>query len=323
MSSGLGQLGLVAIGRNEGDRLKACLRSVPPGIPIAYVDSGSTDGSVTFARSLGATVLQLDTHQTFTAARARNEGFTKLLVERPDLEFVQFVDGDCELEIGWLTESMAFLAANDGYGAVCGRRRERFPEASFYNRMCDDEWNTPIGDALACGGDALYRVPAIVDAGGFDPLVVAGEEPELCFRLRSKDWKIRRLDIPMTIHDANMMHVLQWWMRSVRSGYGYAQVWRKTKTSGGPAIYGRQVVSALFWTLGIPVLAVVLAILFGPWALLAAPGAWMIQIVRLGLRFGWRKGALLLGGKVAESVGALRYAITALCGGAQGAILYK
>jgi glycosyltransferase involved in cell wall biosynthesis len=316
-------VGLVAIGRNEGERLKVCLGSIPDGIPITYVDSGSTDGSVTFARSLGANVVELDQHQPFTAARARNEGFRQLMMNDPDLELVQFVDGDCELERGWLAASEAFLAASKEYGAVCGRRRERYPEASFYNRMCDDEWNTPVGDALACGGDALYRVSALFEAGGFDPLVIAGEEPELCARLRSKGWNIRRLDIPMTIHDANMMHTLQWWRRSVRCGYGYAQVWRKTATSGGPSIYGRQIASALFWTLGIAMLALVLAIGVSPWALLVAPAAWILQLVRLSFRVGWMKGAHLLAGKVAESWGALRYAMTAMRGSSQGAIFYK
>lgn len=317
------RLGLVAIGRNEGKRLEVCLQSVPGGIPMVYVDSGSTDGSLTFAISVGAKVVELDTHQPFTAARARNEGFQHLLFLEPSLEFVQFVDGDCELERGWLIESEAFLVANENYGAACGRRRERFPEASFYNRMCDDEWDSPIGDALACGGDALYRVAAIVDAGGFDPMVIAGEEPELCARLRGKGWKIRRLDIPMTIHDANMMHALQWWMRTVRCGYGYAQVWHKTRASGGNSIYERQIASALFWTLGISILALVSAFVFGPWALLFAPVAWTLQLVRLSMVSGWRKAVHLLFGKVAESLGALRYAVTALRGRTQGAIFYK
>jgi len=323
MSSEARRLGLVAIGRNEGERLKACLRSVPDSIPVAYVDSGSTDDSVSFARSLGAAVVELDSLQPFTAARARTEGLRHLIMHEPTLEFVQFLDGDCELEYGWLVESGAYLSENEAYGAVCGRRRERFPEASFYNRMCDDEWNTPIGDALACGGDALYRIAAIVDAGGFDPSVIAGEEPELCARLRGKGWKIRRLDVPMTIHDANMMHALQWWRRSVRCGYGYAQVWYKTRRTGGPSIYGRQTASALFWTLGISILALVLAIVFGPWALLVAPVAWILQLVRLSFRFGWRKGGYLLLGKAAESFGAIQCAITVLRGRAQGAIFYK
>jgi hypothetical protein len=46
--------GLSVIGRNEGDRLKSCLQSLVPACDrVVYVDSGSTDDSVTFARSLG------------------------------------------------------------------------------------------------------------------------------------------------------------------------------------------------------------------------------------------------------------------------------
>ena len=323
MYENAGQLGVVAIGRNEGERLKACLRSIPQSIPIVYVDSGSTDGSVEFASSLGALVVELDTLEPFTAARARNKGFQQLLLARPHLEFVQFIDGDCELERGWLTEGKAYLVTHSNYAAVCGRRRERFPNVSFYNRMCDAEWDTPIGDATACGGDALYRVQAIDAVGGFDPWLIAGEEPELCLRLRNNDWKIRRQDVPMTVHDANMTRVQQWWKRSIRCGFGYAQVWRKTAASDGSSLYGRQLASALFWTLGLVASAIILALILSPWALLLAPAAWALQLLRLSSRFGLRQAMHLLGGKFAETLGALRYATTVLRGRSQGAIFYK
>ena len=316
-------LGLVVIGRNEGERLKACLRSIPDTLPVAYVDSGSSDGSVDFAKSLNALVVELDPDLPFTAARARNEGFQCLLRTLPCIEFVQFVDGDCEIERGWLTESQAFLVVNQDHAAVCGRRRERFPSASFYNGMIDQEWDTPIGDAEACGGDAMYRVDALIEVGAFDPQMIAGEEPELCARLRHLGWKIERLDGPMTIHDANMKLVRQWWRRSVRCGFGYAQVWSKTSRSGGPVIYGRELLSALFWTLGVVILSLMLMVTCSKWAIFLAPALWSLQLARLSFRFGWRKAAHLLVGKFAETLGALRYAGTVLRGNAQGAIFYK
>ena len=54
-----GNIGLVAIGRNEGERLRLCLGSVPGDMPIAYIDSASTDGSAELARSMGAVVVEL------------------------------------------------------------------------------------------------------------------------------------------------------------------------------------------------------------------------------------------------------------------------
>ena len=316
-------VGLVAIGRNEGDRLKRCLRSVPGDVPIVYVDSASTDDSVAFARSYGAHVVELDLTMPFTAARARNEGLAALLRSNPDIEYIQFVDGDCELEENWLSTASAFLIKKETIAAVCGRRREKYPDASLYNRMCDDEWNTPVGKADASGGDAMFRTAPLLQMGGYDPDMIAGEEPELCQRLRSQGWEIWRLDAPMTIHDADMHHIGQWWQRAIRSGFGYAQVRRKTAASDGDRLYRREVGSALFWTFGIIAVAILIAIILGPAWLAVAPAIWLMQLLRLSLREGFAKGSHLLVGKIAETIGIIRFALSYLRGSKQGAIFYK
>lgn len=316
-------IGLIAIGRNEGERLKRCLRSVPSGIPVVYVDSASTDDSVAFARSTNAIVIELDMTLPFTAARARNEGLRELLRIHPDITYVQFVDGDCEIETGWISRAADFLSTNENVASVCGRRRERYPDASSYNRMCDEEWNTPVGLAKACGGDALMRMKALQEVGGYDAAMIAGEEPELCQRLRSAGWQIWRLDAPMTIHDADMHRFGQWWKRAVRSGFGYAQVYNKTRASGGDQLYRREIVSALFWTIGIISLALISGIAFGTVGLVIAPFIWAVQFARLALREGPAKGFHLLLGKIAETQGAFRFFLGHLRGRKQGAIYYK
>jgi GT2 family glycosyltransferase len=217
-------VGVVAIGRNEGDRLVACLRSVVGRVrTVVYVDSASTDGSASRARELGAEVVDLDLSRPFTAARARNEGFARLMEIAPDLRYVQFVDGDCVVVEGWIETAVARLEARSKVAVACGRRRERHPDASVWNRIIDVEWDTPVGDALACGGDALMRVEAFRAVGGFDASVIAGEEPELCVRLRRAGWAIERLDAEMTLHDAAMTAPRQWWTRAVRAGHAYAE----------------------------------------------------------------------------------------------------
>jgi len=220
----LSRIGLVAIGRNEGERLRRCLESVVNQVEqVVYVDSGSTDQSVTLARSLGVDVVELDLSIPFTAARARNAGFARLLELSPQLDYVQFVDGDCEIVGGWLERAQQELDTNSDVVVVCGRRRERFPEATLYNRLCDIEWDTPVGEAKACGGDAMMRIAAIQAVGGYNPTLIAGEEPELCVRLRQKGGKVMRIDAEMTLHDAQMARFGQWWKRSVRAGYAYAE----------------------------------------------------------------------------------------------------
>jgi hypothetical protein len=228
-------VGVVVIGRNEGERLRACLESLA-GRRIVYVDSASTDGSVALARSLGAETVELDMSLPFSAARARNAGWKRLREADPDARWIQFVDGDCVVQGGWLEAGTAFLRDNPSYAAVSGRLRERFPERSLYNALCDLEWDAPVGDADAVGGIALYRLEAFEAVGGFDPTVVAGEEPELCLRLRKKGWKIRKLPDPMALHDADMKKFRQWWKRMVRGGYGGSDVAERFEAGKGPTL---------------------------------------------------------------------------------------
>jgi len=167
----------------------------------------------------------LDLSIPFTAARARNAGIARLLELIPDVEFVQVVDGDCELMSGFVEEALLAMDRDPKVAVVCGRRRERYPAASIYNRLCDMEWNTPVGEAEASGGDALIRVSAFTAAGGYDAGVIAGEEPELCFRLRALGWKVFRIDCEMTLHDAAVTEFAQWWKRAKRAGHAYAELY--------------------------------------------------------------------------------------------------
>ena len=250
----MNRIGLVVIARNEGERLRKCLLSVIEQVKhIVYVDSGSTDGSVELARSLKVHVIELDLSVSFTAARARNTGFACLLALNPHIEYVQFIDGDCELVSGWLEFAQNELNAKSDLAIVCGRRREQYPDKSIYNRLCDMEWDTPIGEAKACGGDAMMRVKAFQQVGGFNPTLIAGEEPELCVRLRQMGWQILRLNAEMTLHDAQIMHFKQWWRRAIRAGYAYAEgAWlHGTKPERH---WVKESQSILLWGLFIPIL---------------------------------------------------------------------
>ncbi|ODN65414.1 glycosyltransferase family 2 protein [Methylophaga muralis] len=217
-------IGAVVIGRNEGERLKQCLNSLVNELEyIVYVDSGSTDGSVALAQAIGVVVVSLDMTQPFTAARARNAGLATLVENYSSIDYVQFVDGDCEVQSGWITKAKDFLDTHPDFAAVCGRRRERYPDASIYNQLCDIEWDTPIGEARACGGDALFRLTALQTVDGYREGLIAGEEPEMCYRMRQLGWKIMRLDAEMTLHDAAMTRFGQWWKRNQRAGHAYAE----------------------------------------------------------------------------------------------------
>lgn len=312
-------IGAVIIGRNEGARFLACLASLPDSLaPVIYVDSGSTDGSIEAAEAHGAIVVSLDTSKPFTAARARNAGLAQLGEE---VRFVQLVDGDCTLAEGWVERARAALEADPGLAVVCGRRRERYPDASIYNQLCDWEWDTPIGEARACGGDAMMRRAALADVGGYRDDLIAGEEPELCVRLRAAGWRIERLDAEMTLHDAAMARFGQWWQRSRRAGHAFAE---------GAALHGapperhwvRETGRALFWGAGLP-LVIILAAFVSVWLSLALALAYPLQVLRLARRWPLLRAAFSVLGKFPEAQGALEYYASRLRGARRGLFEYK
>ncbi len=253
-----GSVGVVVIGRNEGERLVHCLTSIPPrAAAVVYVDSGSSDGSAESARARGAQVVELDASLPFTAARGRNAGFELLSASNRDLVCVQFVDGDCAIAPGWLEVAAAYLFAHPDVGVVFGRRRERHPDASLWNQLTDIEWEGAPGDADACGGDAMMRADVVLRAGGYDASLIAGEDPEFCLRIRRSGARIVRLDREMTAHDAALLHFGQWWKRQVRAGHAYAEtVWRHRSAPDPPRL--RRLLSVLLYGGAVPAASLLL-----------------------------------------------------------------
>lgn len=275
-------VGVVVIGRDEGERLRRCLDSLRlPARILVYVDSGSSDDSVSMAVAKGASVVSLDNCSRFTAARARNAGFERLRQLAPDVSYVQFVDGDCEMVDGWINTASAFLDQRPKVAAVCGRLRERHPERSLYNRLCDIEWDRAPGEIQACGGIAMMRADAFVAVGGFNPHLIAGEEPELCLRLRLRGTLIWRLEGEMAWHDAAMTRFDQWWRRTMRGGYAAAEGSVLHRGHSGTS-YRRKLGRIVLWAIALPMSVLALSPA-NPWWL-ALVIAYPLQIARMARR---------------------------------------
>ncbi len=303
--------GVVVIGRNEGQRLRRCLESLSASSQfVVYVDSGSSDGSVSLAESHGVAVVQLDMSAPFTAARARNAGFARLQQIASGLRYVQFVDGDCEMFDTWLPAASAFLDKESDVAVVTGRLRERFPEHSIYNRLCDMEWDRPVGLAKSCGGIAMMRSEVFAAEHGFREDLIAGEEPELCVRIRARGWKVWRLALPMAWHDASILRFGQWWKRTQRGGFAAAEgAWLH---GSPPERHGvTRTRGNVLWGIGLPIAIVSLSVV-NPAALLLLL-AYPLQVLRLALRDGIRDPArrwralFYVVGRFPEAQGALKF----------------
>jgi glycosyltransferase involved in cell wall biosynthesis len=283
-------LSVVVIGRNEGARLVRCLESIgqmtpPPGpVEVIYVDSGSTDGSLERAARFEVKLKRLESANPCAAA-GRNAGW-----RQAKAPIIFFLDGDTVLECNFVADTISEL--NDPKVAVVfGNRREINPKASIYNRLCDLDWSAPAGVTEFCGGDALIRRDVLERIGGFDERLIAGEEPEMCQRIRTLGFTILHVDRPMTGHDLAMTRFSQYWLRAVRSGYAYAEVSTRFRTTDLPLwrtearrnlVHG---VGLLEIVVGAPLLSVSLHSLV---PITAAVAIIAVLAVRTAVRFRWK-----------------------------------
>jgi glycosyltransferase involved in cell wall biosynthesis len=331
------KFGVVIIGRNEGSRLVQCLTSLQGFSRRVYVDSGSTDGSVRRAIESGALAIELEIPPNFTAARARNAGIAKLLAAYPEIEFIQTVDGDCEIHPDWMDAGLATLTNDPCLAAAFGRLRERYPDRSIYNAICDDSWNAPIGEIPIVGGVAMFRTAALREANFYNADMIAGEEPDLAARMRKSGWHIRRIDAEMGLHDADIMRFGQWWTRTRRTGHAYGELAYRHPDARDPN-WRRTVFSIVFWGALMPICLaamLLLAVMISPYYWIGVAAgllSWVLRIVQLSRRKRvgglTRKvaiafGVLVMIGKIPQFLGFCLYHRNRLAGNVSSIIEHK
>jgi hypothetical protein len=151
-------------------------------------------------------------------------------------------------------------------GIVWGHRRESDPDQSVYVRVLDLDWIYPPGPSEFCGGDALMRRGLLERLGGFDASLIAGEEPELCWRVRGLGQSILHIDAPMTRHDLAITRFAAYWKRAYRAGHAYAELGARFKGSDDPLWHAEARRNLIHGSL-----------------LLAMLGAWPLAVVWPGL----------------------------------------
>ena len=222
MSENFPAIDVIIIGINVQRYLGDCIASIRGAdypqelLTITFVDGGSSDSSVTIGREAGVRVIELN-DQYPTPGRGRNAGLFAATAP-----FVQFMDADTLLDRDWFKTASGYF--NDDIVAVCGKRSERWPGKNNYHIIASVEWHYEQGPCRYFGGDFLARREPLVAEGGFDDLLIAGEEPDFSARLRRKGWIIWRIAAAMTLHDLNMTTFAQYWKRAYRSGHAYAEV---------------------------------------------------------------------------------------------------
>jgi glycosyltransferase involved in cell wall biosynthesis len=289
------KLSVVIIGRNEGERLERCIRSVqamtepPDEMEIIYVDSDSTDDSPARAQALGVKVLTVHPERP-AAAIGRNAGWRAATAP-----LILFLDGDTILNPDFVKTALPRFD-DPKVAAVCGHRRENDPPTSMYQRVLDLDWIMPSGKVSFCGGDVLMRRHMIEEVGGYDSNLIAGEDPEVCQRIRARGYLIDRLDMLMTWHDLGIHRWSQYWRRAIRTGHAYAEVSTRLRDTATPlwqheSRHNWLHASALVGLFG---LGLVMTLLFmSPWPLLASVLLFVLLSVRSAIKARWKSSSAL------------------------------
>lgn len=233
---------------------------------------------------MGVKVIELKSGK-LSAARARNAGWR--LATAP---IVFFLDGDTILRSDFLARALPHFD-DAAVAVVWGHRREIRPEASVYNRILDLDWIYAAGLTDFCGGDALMRRSSLERVNGFNPDLIAGEEPDLCRRMRASGDQILHIDVPMTGHDLAMTHFSQYWRRAVRSGHAYAEIadrYRNTPDPFWKKEARANLVRGLFYLLSGVALVVASIVLRSPIPILAGFIGLAILAMRTALSSRWK-----------------------------------
>ena len=282
---------VVVIGRNEGERLVRCLESIAAmetegfAVETLYVDSASTDGSPQRAAALRARVIEVRPQRP-SAALGRNAGW-----RATSADFVFFLDGDTQLHPLFVCRALDAMR-DPAVAVVWGHRREAHPEQSIYVRALDLDWIYPAGPSEFCGGDALMRRAVLEKVGGFDASLIAGEEPELCRRIRAQGHAILHIDAPMTLHDLAITRLPAYWKRAYRAGHAYAELAARFKGSDDPLWQAEARRNMFHGGLLLAMAAVLPMTILWPW-LGAVTAAGVLGLLgRTFLRCAWKSGDL-------------------------------
>ncbi len=261
-------IGVIIIGRNEGERLARAFQSIKPiGVRAVYVDSASTDDSVKRAEHHDVPVVELGTDKPLSAARARNAGFQWFKENVPGIRYLHLLDGDCDLAPNWLEIAIRKLKERDDLAVVTGRLREKDWDRSVLSRLSDIGWYLRPGDIMSCGGIVTMKADVFVEVGGFDEDLIAGEEPEFYKRIRGAGYKLTCLEEKIGEHDGDIRGFGQWWTRTVRTGFSYANAaewgrWERARRSlifWGGLLPGLIILSSFLAT---PLFATLLSLLY-------------------------------------------------------------
>lgn len=199
------------------DSIQQQIAAYPHKIIVA--DSLSTDNTQQLASAKGVTVVSLTQPVDRCCGVGHQLGYLY-----SEGEYLLLMDGDMELEKGFIDSALTFLETHPEYAGVAGTvEMDEAANYEFKSRKQRLHEIYPIGDCDHLGGGGLYRRVAIEKIGYLtNRNLHAFEEAELGMRLIHAGYKLHRLDVPYFSHTSHNMPTFKLLMYRWRSGYNQA-----------------------------------------------------------------------------------------------------
>jgi glycosyltransferase involved in cell wall biosynthesis len=199
------------------DSVRKQLQPYPHQIIVA--DSLSTDNTRELAIAKGAMVVCLDNAADRCCGIGHQLGW---LYSEGD--YLLLLDGDMELEPGFLDTAVGFLETHPEYAGVAGSvEMDDASNYEFKSRKQRLHLIYPQGDTDHLGGGGLYRREAIEKIGYLTNLNLHGyEEAELGIRLQAAGYKLHRLEAPYFSHASYTMPTFKMLAYRWKNGFLWA-----------------------------------------------------------------------------------------------------
>lgn len=264
------------------------------GGEVVLADSGSSDATIEIAQRYPIRIVQLA-----NLADARCGAGPQLGFQHARGQYICLIDGDMELDRGFLPAALAALAADPSLAGVSGSVEELNLESLEYvRRIRRVPASMAAGEVDRLNGGGLFRSEAIAAVGYFSDRNLHGhEEFDLAIRLRTAGWRLARLPVRFVGHHGHKTEAYRLLLRRWQTRY---------LCGSGEALRASLGTVRLAGTLkGLPEVRLWLAVV-GSWVaiplwLVAAPGPWTACLGLAAILFGpvavmiWRTGSVALG----------------------------
>ena len=211
-------------GRTIRQSLEALRKMVYPKFEVIVVDDGSRDATPAIAEEYGVRLIRQPNRGL---SAARNAGW-----QAANGEIVAYLDDDAAPDPHWLQYLASTFMA--GQLAGVGGPNIAFGDDNFVARCVDHAPGNPTHVLLTDreaehlpGCNMAFRKACLAAVDGFDPQFrIAGDDVDLCWRLREKGWKLGFHPGAMVWHHRRDA-VQTYWRQQMNYGRAEAMLERK------------------------------------------------------------------------------------------------